>query len=195
MPSLTAPRDYQSPGGTDASWAGLNKLIIGYPILGKSGFGPVLPRPYNRPGLSGQAQAWPNRSPTSIVQDTSTRAEIRHLFSGLWCTKDDPLDQSSICLHIVGNGCSAELQGAQCAQGCPLRLRRDAGVVQRTAASVRGLRRTRETIMASRSITQGNQEHLLAARRRRRSRWGGAVGRRRWGMHGSGGKERNQNRC
>jgi hypothetical protein len=43
-PSLTPPRDYQSPKWAGARLAGLDKLFFGYLILRKPVFGPVLPR-------------------------------------------------------------------------------------------------------------------------------------------------------
>ena len=48
------------------------------------------------------------------------------------------------------------------------------------------------------ALLAAGRRHLIAARRRRRSRGGGGggVGRRgRWGLHGSGGAGRDQNRC
>jgi hypothetical protein len=103
VPNLTTPRVYQSPGGAGARWAGLQELIFGYRLLRKSVFVPVLPRPQNGPGSSRQAKTWSNRPPTSIVLDASVCAEIGHLFLVLWSTKDDTLDQSTICFHIEGN--------------------------------------------------------------------------------------------
>ena len=103
MPNLAAPRVYQSPGGAGARWAGLDELFFGYRFLRKSVFVPVLPRPQNGPVSSRQAKTWSNRPPTSIVLDESVCAEIGHLFLVLWSTKDGPLDQSTSCLHNVGD--------------------------------------------------------------------------------------------
>ncbi len=105
VPNLTTPRvsSYQSLGGAGTRWAGLHELIFGYRVLRKSVFVPVLPRPQNGLGPSRQARTWSNCPLTSIVLDASLCAEIRHLFLVLWSTKDDPLDQSTICFHIAGN--------------------------------------------------------------------------------------------
>ena len=107
VPNLTTPRVYKSPGGSGARWAGPQELIFGYRFLRNLVFVPVLPRPQNGangPGSSRQAKTRrSNCPPTSIVLDESVCAEFRHLFLVLWSTKDDPLDQSTICLHIAGN--------------------------------------------------------------------------------------------
>jgi hypothetical protein len=103
VPSLTPPRDYQSRRGAGARLAGLDTLFFGYLFLGKSVFGPVLPRFLNRPGSSGQAEAWPNRPPTRIVQDAPACAEIGCVFSELLGFKDDLPSEGSVCGHVAGN--------------------------------------------------------------------------------------------
>ena len=64
----------------------------------------ILPWQQNQPGSSREAQTWPNRSPTRIVQGALECAEIEGLFSLFWCTKDGPLAQFSIRSHMVANG-------------------------------------------------------------------------------------------
>jgi hypothetical protein len=54
-----------------------------------------------------QAQTWPNGPPTRIVQDVLACAEIRRSFSVFWGTKDDPLNDLSVCDHVVANESNA----------------------------------------------------------------------------------------
>ena len=76
VPDLTSPRVYLSPGGAGAHLSGLNKVFFGYSILGESVLGPVLPRPQNRSGASGQAQTWTAGPSNSVVQGALEFAEI-----------------------------------------------------------------------------------------------------------------------
>ncbi len=80
VPDLTSPCVYQSPGGAGGHLSGLNKLLLGYSILSKSVFWPVLPQPYNRPEASGQAHTWPTCPLTHVVHGTPAYAEIRQFF-------------------------------------------------------------------------------------------------------------------
>ena len=52
---------------------------------------------------SSRTQTWPNRTPTRIVHEDSACYEIGGLFTALWGSKDDPLDQFSMCHQIVVN--------------------------------------------------------------------------------------------
>ncbi len=71
---------YTSPLGGLGHLSGLNRLFLGYSILSKSVFWPVLPQPYNRPEASGQAHTWPNCPLTHVVHGTPSYAEIRQFF-------------------------------------------------------------------------------------------------------------------
>ncbi len=92
VPDLTSPRVLQSPGGAGAHLSGLNNLFFGYSILGESVLGPVLPRPQNQSGASGQAQTWTAGPSNSVVQGAVEFAEIGHLFLVFWCAKKEPPD-------------------------------------------------------------------------------------------------------
>ncbi len=102
VPDLTSPRVYQSPGGAGAHLSGLYKLFLGYSILSKSVFWPVLPQPYNRPEASGQAHTWPTCPLAHVVHGAPAYAEIRQFFWISSVPKMTPFAtfRSLVCSHM-----------------------------------------------------------------------------------------------
>ncbi len=80
------------PWGGWSSLARFKHLFLGYSILSKSVFWPVLPQPYNQPEASGQAY---NILGPPVLWRTLYMAHLRMLksdnFFDVVCTKEDPI--------------------------------------------------------------------------------------------------------